>query len=118
MQQTGVDLSDFVFEFTNDAGEVTRVLTFVGNTMVDIDFSNEDTRKAFDDYFGTKYAKDEAGFRDEIQGLIKQYQTGKENDTLDFEDLINIRTKVGVAANEFVLNLDNNGVYTGYYGNQ
>jgi len=40
-------------------GKLVRTLTFVGETAIEIDYTDEDARKAVDTYLGSnKYAKD------------------------------------------------------------
>ena len=114
MQQTGVDLTDFVFEFTNEEGTVTRVLTFTGETVVDIDFTDTKTRKNFDTYFKTKFENNENEYRTYIQNLLEEYQKGKETDSLEFDREISIRSRLAVASNEFILKQDEDN-FVGYY---
>ena len=119
LKDNNIDLSNFIFEITDDDNKVTRVITFAGETLVDIDFTDQDTRKLFDTYFGTKYEKDEEGYREYLQEQLEKYQTGKEQGTLTLEDEINIRREVGVASQEFRLSTSkDNKTLTGSYGGQ
>ena len=121
MNETGLKLSDFVFNFTDDAGNITRTLTYVGNTLVNIDWQDDKTRKQFDKLFGNGRTVQE--YYDYIQSLIEEYwknMEGGEEVTLDRQ--IEIRTRLGVASNEFVISKgkDSQGhtQYTGYYDGQ
>lgn len=121
MNETGLKLSDFVFNFTDEAGNITRTLTYVGNTLVNIDWQDDKTRQQFNKLFGRGGTVQE--YQNYIQELIEEYwknMEGGEEVTLDRQ--IEIRTRLGVASNEFVISkgkgLDGKTQYTGYYDGQ
>ena len=117
VEEAGLDLSDFVYNITDENGKVVRTITFTGETAVEIDYTDKDARKAIDNYLGSKkYEKNQDAYASYIQDLINKYKTGKDGQTsIDTTEMINIRTQIGIASNEFVLQKDANGKYTGYY---
>lgn len=115
--KTGLKLEDFVFNIPDKEGKITRTLAFAGETVIDINYEDKDTRKAFDEYFNTNYENNEGKYRKHIQNLLAKYQKGLETDNLNLSQKINIRQKLAVASGEFSLTESKSkpGTYTGYY---
>ena len=117
LKESGVDLSEFVFNVMED-GKVVRTLTFVGETAIEIDYRDEDVRKAVDSYLdkNTKFASNQAEYTAYIQDALNKYKTGKDGqNVIEQTELIQLRTLIGIASNEFVISGDDKAGYTGYY---
>ena len=119
ISESGLDLSDFTYEITDDKGTVTRMITFMGETAIDIDFTDDDTRKQVNKLMNEKYNNVDE-YRAAVQDALKEYNDPKKKDdgTIDFEAWYRARTLIGLASNEFVLSTDKEGNTIGYYNGQ
>ena len=116
-KENKINLSDFVFNIVED-GKIKKTVTFIGETAVEFDYSDEEVRKAVDNYFNnnTNYKQSQEDYTAFIQDTVNKYKTGKDGDhTITKDEKINLRTILGIASNEFVLSKDKEGNFTGYY---
>ena len=118
--KAGLDLKDLFFELTDDEGKIVRLLSFEGENQINIDFTDQNARKAVAEAMNRpEYLNDEELYRAEVTKAFEAYHN---DENLTFEQKVNYRILLTLANGEVKIKDDSKkygkNKFTGYYNGQ